>query len=150
MKRTVPLALIVALLTAPSAFAGDALRISPVALEQAPAPDKATEAKALHDDARQWQIWGAVTMASGFVFDLLGETSLATKTNVCTGSFNAVVCTELKDPNLGAVYGGAIVMGLGVGMVIYGAMKESRAKKLAPSLTFGPHSFKLSKTIVFP
>lgn len=132
MTRTV-LVLLVTLLSSP-AFA------------QAPA-DPAKEAAKLHSEAREWIWTGAALAAGGLVYELLGQTALASENTFCTSTFNLASCTTIKDPNMGAVYGGAIMAVGGGVMMIVGGMKEGRAKKLAPSVTFSKGGWLVQKRV---
>lgn len=112
-------------------------------------PDRATEAAKLRSEARQWQWSGGAVMIGGLIYQILGQTTLAQENTFCTGAFNVASCTTIKDPNMGAVYGGAVMVGVGAAMLIVGVRKAARAKKLAPELSFSPHGFKVQKRIAF-
>lgn len=113
------------------------------------APDSAAEAKRLHAEARTWQWTGGALMLGGIVYGILGQTALAQENTFCTAGFVTATCTTVKDPNMAAVYSGTVMVGAGAAMMIVGAMKEKRAKKLAPNLEFGPGRFMISQRIAF-
>lgn len=117
--------------------------------QTSPTPEAQAEAKKLHDEAQEWKWSGVALMAGGLVYEVLGQTSLATEQTYCSVIRNLASCTTVKDPNMGAVYGGALMVGVGAVMLAVGRLKDSHAKKLAPSIAIGPHGFLIEKRLHF-
>jgi len=103
----------------------------------------------LRDEARQLKRWGTVTMLAGLTIQVLGRTALSSRNDFCAVGLTLTTCTTFKDPNMGAVYGGAFVVGGGMAMYFAGVRKESRAMKHAPDLVVGRGSIGLQKRVRF-
>jgi len=140
MKRILSLTLAMSVLS---------LSANAATLSADPTPEAAAQAKQLRDEAHTWAWTGAALMAGGLVYEVLGQTSLATESTFCSSVFNLFSCQTYKDPNMGAVYGGAMMAVGGSIMLVVAGVKMQTAKKLAPDIRFDRHGIHATKTIAW-
>lgn len=100
--------------------------------------------------AREYLISGYALVAGGFLFQVLAQTALAQTTVVCTDGRFSTTCTEFKDPNMGATFGGLGMVTVGAVYVILGRHMSKKARAVTPtSFLVTPTGWRVEKRLSF-